>query len=105
MVPRRGHYDLKTIRITIAIGMDGASRTLRASDNLPATRSNVDAGHSLVMSGKLIQQGEAVSRAIVKLDAGVASDSKQASIGAEGVVGDGLMEQQIDFGGRHDDDD
>jgi hypothetical protein len=104
MAPRRGHYDLKTIRITIAIGMDGASRTLRASDNLPATRGNVDAGHGLVVSGKLILQCEAVSRTVVKLDAGVTSDSKQASIGAEGVVGNGLMEQQIDFGGRHYDD-
>jgi hypothetical protein len=84
---------------------DGASRTLGASDNLPAPRSNVDAGHGLVMSSKLVLQCKAVSGAIVKLDAGVTSDSKQVPIGAEGVVGDGLMEQQIDFGGGHDDDD
>lgn len=76
---------------------------LRAGDNLPALGSDVNAGHGLVVSSELILQSKAISRASVKLDAGVPRNGKQVAISAERVVRDGLVEKQVDFGDGHDD--
>jgi hypothetical protein len=80
-----------------------APHTLRTRDDLARLRGDIHAGNSLVMPGKLILQREALSGASVQLHSRIASYGEARAIGIEGVVGDGLVEQKVDFWGGHDD--
>ena len=79
--------------------MREGSHTLRACDNLAGHGRNVDAGDRLVVAGKLVLQNEPAGRATVQLHAAVAGHGQLAAIRAERVVGDRLVEQQVDVGG------
>ena len=54
------------------------------------------------MSLKFVLKYEIVSRLSIQLDSDVASDCKCLAVGREGMVGNGMMEQVVDFWTGHD---
>jgi hypothetical protein len=50
---------------------------------------------------KLVFKLEALPRLGVELDVGLFGDGQSASVGGEGVVFDGAVEEVVDFGGSH----
>lgn len=74
---------------------------LRAGHNAAAVRGDVDAGNELVMATELILQAVLVSLLGVQLDVVGAGDGEGAAVGREGVVGDGSVEEVVDFGSGH----
>jgi len=75
--------------------------TLRASDNPAGHRRNIHRSDGLVMPLELILKGEPLSATGVQLDVVLTSHCKEGTIRIEGVVGDGLMEEEVDFWGSH----
>jgi hypothetical protein len=54
------------------------------------------------MSLKFVLKCEIVSRLAIQLDSDVASNCKCLAVGGEGMVGNGMMEQVVDFWTGHD---
>lgn len=77
--------------------------TLGTGNNPSALRSNVYTCHGLVMSDELLLELEAVVPVRVQLDLGIAGHREEGPVCAEGVVRDGLVEEEVHFGGYHDD--
>lgn len=72
--------------------------TLGAGDDLARVGRNVDGGYGLVVADELVDGGEAIAGALVELDLVFAGDGKLGAVGGEGVVGDGLVEEEVGFG-------
>lgn len=53
------------------------------------------------MSLELVLQSESLSTTSVKLDVVLTSHCKEGTIRIEGVVGDRLVEEEVDFWGSH----
>lgn len=74
---------------------------LRTCNNLAGIGRNVDACHRLVMSLELIAQLELVARPLIQVHCVLAGDGEGLPVGGEGVVGDGVVEEVVDFRGCH----
>jgi len=74
---------------------------LRARYNPATLRRNVNPSDCLVMTTKLVDELEVVSRLAVELDVVVSSDSDGLAISSEGVVGNWCMEEVVDFWAGH----
>lgn len=76
--------------------------TLRTGDNLAGLRSNVDSGNSLVVSGKLVLESKALAAGtLIELNLGVPGHGKELAVGGEAVIRNRRMEEEINFGSRH----
>jgi len=75
--------------------------TLRASHNHAAMRRNIDTGHRLVMAFEFILEREFRAGSVIQFDIVVSCNGQRLSICGEGMVGDGMMEEVVDFGSRH----
>ena len=64
-------------------------------------RSNVDASDRLVMPLELILKSEVVSRPSVELDVDIPRNRKCLPVGGEGVVGDWVVEEVVNFRTGH----
>jgi hypothetical protein len=64
-------------------------------------RGNIDASDCLIMSFKLILKSEVASRPSVELDVDIPRNRKCLLIGGEGVVGDWVMEEVVNFRAGH----
>ena len=76
--------------------------TLRASHDHAAVRSNINACDGLIVAFQLIFEGEAIARVAVQFDIIVSCYSERLTVGREGVVGNGVVEEMVDFGSGHD---
>ena len=76
--------------------------TLRAGDDAAALRRDVHAGHGLVVALELILERELGAAPLVELDVVVARDDQRLPVGREGVVGDRVVEEKVDFRSGHD---
>ncbi len=81
--------------------MELSVRTLRARDNATTVGSNVDTGDSLIVPLELILQLKGIAHLAIELNARVASDSEGGLVSREGVIGNGAMEQMVNFGTCH----
>ena len=75
--------------------------TLRACHDHAAMRSYINASDGLVMSLELILKCKLAARPIVKLDVIVSGDCKCLPVSREGMVGDGMVEEMMDFWASH----
>lgn len=75
--------------------------TLGAGHDTPGVGGDVDRGDGFVVTNKLVDRGESLSGALVKLDLVLAGDGELLAVGGEGVVGDGLVEEEVGFGSGH----
>jgi hypothetical protein len=64
-------------------------------------RSNIDASDRLVMSLELILKSKVASRPSVELDVDIPRNRKCLPVGGEGVVGDGVVEEVMNFRAGH----
>ena len=96
MVPRLERYDLESI--SIRFRMERMGGTLRASNDLPSIRGDINTGDSLVMTGQFILKGESRPRAFVELNFSIPRYGQERPIRTEGVVGNGLMKEGVNFG-------
>jgi len=96
MVPRLERYDLENI--SIRFGVERMENTLRASNDLPGNRGDINTGDSLVMPSQFILKGESRPRAFVELNFSIPRYSQERPIRTEGVVGNGLMKEGVNFG-------
>lgn len=80
---------------------DQGVTVLRAGHNAPAVGSNVDTRDSFVVALELILQLVGIADLAVKLNSGVASDGEDGMISRERVVGDGVVEEVVNFGSGH----
>ena len=71
--------------------------TLSTSHNPPTFGSDIHTGDSLVMPLELIFECETGIFALVQLDGSVTRDCEEGAVGGEGVVADGLVEEEVDF--------
>lgn len=76
-------------------------RTLRAGNNAAAVRGNVDTGDRLVVALQNVCQLESISSLAVQLDGRVPGNSQSCVVGRERVVGNGVVEQVVNFGSSH----
>ena len=76
-------------------------RTLRTSHDPATLRRNVDSSDSLVVTTKLVYELEVIARLAVQLDVVVAGDSDSLAITGEGVVGNGSVEEVVNFWAGH----
>lgn len=83
------------------LSLGEASRTLGTGDNLSGVWSNVDGGDCLVVSFKGGKRGELGSVSLVELDGIVPSDSESLAVGAERMVQNWLVKEEVDFWLRH----
>ena len=74
---------------------------MRASDDAPAVGSNVHAGDGFVVPFQLVLELEGIAHLPVELDGRVPSYGKGLVVRRERVVGNGVVEQVVDFGGSH----
>lgn len=75
---------------------------MRTSNNLPALRGNIHTRHSLIMPDELFLELETVIPMRVQLNFGIAGHGEEGSVRTEGVVRNGLVEEQVYFRGYHD---
>mgnify|MGYP003636764515 FL=1 len=75
--------------------------TLRASDNSSTIQSNIDTGDRLIVTLQLIFQLESIPCSSVELDTCVSCHGQGLLICGEGVVGDWVMEQGVNFWSSH----
>lgn len=75
--------------------------TLRASHNTPGAQRNVHARHRLIVSLQLILELPSVPGPSIELNASVPCDSQGIFVGREGMVGDGIVEEMVNFGSGH----
>jgi hypothetical protein len=64
-------------------------------------RGNVDASDCFVMSLEFILKCEVASRPSVELDVSISCNRKCLPVGGEGVVGDWVMEEMVNFRTGH----
>lgn len=76
-------------------------RTLRASDNHATVGGNVNTSHGLVMALEFILEDKFGSGFLVELDIVVSCNSKGLAIGGEGMVGNRVVKEVMNFGTRH----
>lgn len=76
-------------------------RTLRARNNATAVRGNIDTGDRLIVTLQHICQLESISSLAVQLNGRVAGNSQSCVVGRERVVGNGVVEQVVNFGSSH----
>lgn len=76
--------------------------TLGTGNNSPALRGNIHTRHSLIMPDEFFLEFETVISMCVQFNFGIARYCKEGSVCAEGVVRDGLVEEEVYFGGYHD---
>lgn len=76
--------------------------TLRTGNNPPALRGNIHTRHSLIMPDEFLLELETAIFMGVQFDLGIAGHGEEGPVRAEGVVCDGLMEEEMYFGGCHD---
>jgi hypothetical protein len=60
-------------------------------------RGNVDASDRFVMSLEFILKCEVASRPSVELDVGISCNCECLPVGGEGVVGDWVVEEMVNF--------
>lgn len=77
------------------------AHTLRAGHNSSRTQSNINAGDHLVMSLQLILELKSIASSSIKLNVGVSCHGQRLLVGREGVVGDGVVEEVVNFGSCH----
>jgi len=99
MVPRLERYDLDNISIGSRVERMG--NTLRASNDLPSIRGDINTSDSLIMPSQFILKGKTRPRAFVELNFSIPRYSQERPVRTEGVVGNGLMKEGVNFG--HDD--
>ena len=71
--------------------------TLRAGHNLATSWCNVYPSHSFVMSSEFIFQLELSTCLAVEVDVVLAGYSQRLTVGGEGMVRDGVVEEVVDF--------
>ena len=76
---------------------------LRACDNAPTVRGNINTSDCLVVALERVLQLKSAANLAIELDRSIPSDSQGRLIGRKGVVGDGVVEEVVNFGGAHDD--
>ena len=76
-------------------------RTLRASYNHATVGGNINTSHGLVMALQLILEDKFGSGFLVELDIIVSCDSKGLAIGREGMIGDRVVKEMMNFRARH----
>lgn len=75
--------------------------TLRASNNPATVQSNIHTGDSLIMAFELILELETIAGSSIKFNTGVSCYSQCLLVGREGVVGDGMVEEMVNFWSCH----
>lgn len=81
---------------------EGWLHTLGTGNNSPTLRRNIHARHSLIVSDELLLEFETIVPMRVQLDLGIAGHGKEGPVRAEGVVCNGLVEEEVYFRGYHD---
>lgn len=74
---------------------------MRTSDDHAVVGSNVDARDRLVMALEFIFQDELGAGPFVEFDIAVSCDCEGLPVGGEGVVGNGMVEEVVDFWTGH----
>lgn len=75
--------------------------TLRASHNLPASGGDIDRSDGLIVSLQHVLNRKVISGPLVKLDIAVSCHGQGLSVCGEGVIGDRMMEEQMNFRSCH----
>lgn len=83
------------------VDFGGRPPTLRASDNSSAVQSNVHTGDRLIMTLQLVFQLKSSPGSSIELNSGVSCNSQRLLVSREGVVGDGMVEEVVDFWSGH----
>lgn len=75
--------------------------TLRAGHDLAGVGSNINSRDRLVVSSQFILKLETTARLRIQVDVVVASYSQRLAVGGEGMVGNWVVKEVVDFGGSH----
>jgi hypothetical protein len=79
------------------VGQGLLVRTLGARHNHATIRGNVDSSNGLIMSLEFVLKCEIASGPAVELDIDVPSNRECLPVSGEGVVGDWVVEQVVNF--------
>lgn len=71
-------------------------------NNPPALWGNIHTCHSLIMPDEFLLEFETIISMCVQFDLGIARHCEEGPVCAEGVIRDGLVEEEMYFGGYHD---
>ena len=76
-------------------------RTLRACNNAARVRCNVDTRDQLIVALQLVLELEGIADLAIQLDGRIPGNRNGLAISGEGMVGDGVVEEMVDFGSSH----
>ncbi len=76
-------------------------QTLGTCDNSAAARSDINTSYGFIVALQLILQLERIADFTIQLEGRVLGHSERLAIGGEGVVGNGAVEEMVNFWGSH----
>jgi hypothetical protein len=81
--------------------ISSSGRTLGACYNLARVGSNVNSSDQLIMPAQLVLELKARASTRIELDIIVAGNGQSLAVGREGMIGNGVVEEVVDFGRCH----